>query len=46
MDTMELGVIRELVGSVVVIATLVYLAVQVREGNRPIAIEPVALTVS
>ena len=34
MDIMELGAIGELVGGVAVIATLAYLAVQVRQGNE------------
>ena len=34
MDIMELGAIGELVGGVAVIATLVYLAMQVRQSNR------------
>ncbi len=34
MDIMELGAIGELVGGVAVIATLVYLAIQVRHGTR------------
>ena len=34
MDIMELGAIGELVGGVAVVATLVYLAVQIRQGNR------------
>ena len=33
MDIMELGAIGELVGGVAVIATLVYLAIQVRQSN-------------
>jgi len=34
MDIMELGAIGELVGGVAVIATLIYLAIQIRQGNR------------
>ena len=34
MNVMELGAIGELVGGVAVIASLIYLAVQVRQGNR------------
>ena len=34
MDIMELGAIGELVGGVAVLATLVYLALQVRQGNQ------------
>ena len=34
MDIMELGAIGELVGGVAVIATLIYLAIQVRQGNK------------
>ncbi len=34
MDIMELRAIGELVGGVAVLATLIYLAVQVRQGNR------------
>ena len=34
MDIMELGAIGELVGGVAVIATLIYLAVQIRQGNQ------------
>ncbi len=34
MDIMELGAIGELVGGVTVIGTLIYLASQVRQGNR------------
>ena len=34
MDIMELGAIGELVGGVAVIATLIYLAIQVRQSNN------------
>ncbi len=34
MDIMELGAIGEMIGGVAVIATLIYLAVQVRHGNQ------------
>ena len=34
MDIMELGAIGEMVGGLAVIASLVYLAMQVRQGNR------------
>ncbi len=34
MDIMELGAIGELVGGVAVLVTLIYLAVQVRQGNK------------
>ncbi len=34
MDIMELGAIGELVGGVAVLATLLYLALQVRQGNH------------
>ena len=34
MNIMELGAIGELVGGVAVIATLIYLAVQIRQGNQ------------
>ena len=34
MDLMELGAIGELVGGVAVIATIAFLGVQVRQGNR------------
>jgi len=34
MDIMELGAIGELVGGVAVIATLIYLAIQVRQANK------------
>ncbi len=34
MDIMELGAIGEMVGGVAVLATLIYLAVQVRQGNK------------
>ncbi len=34
MDIMELGAVGELVGGVAVIATLIYLALQVRQGNK------------
>ncbi len=39
MDIMELGAIGELVGGVAVLATLVYLAVQVREGRRDLRLQ-------
>ena len=34
MDIMELGAIGELVGGVAVLVTLIYLAVQIRQGNE------------
>ncbi len=34
MDIMELGAIGELVGGVAVIGSLIYLALQVRQGNQ------------
>ena len=34
MDIMELGAVGELVGGVAVIATLVYLAAQIRQNTR------------
>ena len=43
MDIMELGAIGELVGGVAVVATLVYLAVQVRQGNRQASRDATAL---
>ena len=36
MDIMELGAIGELVGGVAVIATLIYLAVQIRQNTRAV----------
>ncbi len=34
MDIMELGAIGELVGGIAVIASLIYVAIQIRQGNR------------
>ncbi len=39
MDIMELGAIGELVGGVAVLVTLVYLAVQVRQGRRDLRLQ-------
>ncbi len=39
MNIMELGAIGELVGGVAVLVTLVYLAVQVRQGRRDLRLQ-------